>query len=425
MNAHDEIIIYGLYEGTKDTLIHIDKAENGRECKCVCPHCGAPLVARNGGKGGRYRQNIHHFAHDKGYEPCGQGRMSALHIMAQKILEEEKQVMLPAYSREYVQHASTLQSFESITLEKVCKDEVSRRRPDCIGEPFNNNSLWIEIFCCNPITMERAQDIIRRKQYCIEIDFSNLLNTDYTPDIVRDRLRTNGDDRRWICHPEWDEEEKRKEEEAKRRQEEARQKLMEETRFREEEQRKAIAEALQKGSIKMVQEPQTETPAPQVTWHISEHKEIYSSAIPETPNSRDWVMYAKTIYGNNDAVDSFYKLLHTEYTKVTLNNSHRFVADEVYTKSNELLPRISIIAEVNKTYLILLLSIWVLDRLNQNEAFALGKLFVENRIIRNDIFKIVKQVGSINKRQIEDTLVPIGIESREDVLKILRICYMK
>lgn len=419
---HDEILIYGLLNGTKNKLVHIDVAENGKECNCECPNCHAPLVARNGGKGGRYRQNIHHFAHASGYEPCGKGSMSALHILAQQIIKQEKKVMLPAYDRQFVKKSAEQFAFEDVELEVVCTGENSTRRPDCIGTPYNDASLWIEIYCCNPINQERREDINQRKQYCIEIDFSNLLETDYTEDVIRKRLLDSHDDREWICHPVWDKEEEDREKEEQRKQEEARRKLMEEARQREEEQRKAIAEALQKGAIKMVQEPKTETPTPQVTWHISEPKEKHSSTIPDTSNRKDWVMYAKSVYWNENALDTFYDLLSKEYTKVTLENSHPLVSEELHLKVNELLPRTHLIEKVNKIYLELLLAIWILDKINHSGIHKLGKVFVENQNLRNNLFRVIKQIGSINKREIEDTLA-LEDEQREVMLQILRICY--
>ena len=121
---HDEILIYGLLNGTKNKLVHIDVAENGKECNCECPNCHAPLVARNGGKGGRYRQNIHHFAHASGYEPCGKGRMSALHILAQQIIKQEKKVMLPAYDRQFVKKSAEQFAFEDVELEVVAHVKI-------------------------------------------------------------------------------------------------------------------------------------------------------------------------------------------------------------------------------------------------------------------------------------------------------------
>lgn len=431
MNAHDEIIIFGLRSGTTNTLVHIDVAENGRDCNCECPYCHAPLVARNAGKGGRYRQNVHHFAHDKGYEPCGKGRMSALHIMAQKILEQEKQVMLPEYVKKYVQHVAKPQSFDSVTLEELCRDENSTRRPDCIGKPYNDGSLWIEIYCTNPIHPDREQDIIRKKQYCIEIDLSDLLNTEYTEETLKTRLLTGSKDRKWICHPEWDEEERIKEEEAKckedkirSQQEIKRRKIAEESRRRYEEiEREKEAESLRKQEEKQRRLVESLQEQPRVTSTEFSPSSHIDDSKPQNIGERDWIMYAKDIYSRKDALTSFFAVLRAEYEKVSLKNSHPFVVEELHMKINALITRMDIIADVNKTYLALLIAIWVLDKLNSNKASNLGKLFVEDKSIRNSVYNAVKQMRGNTPRTIEDTLVPMETENRDVILQILRICY--
>jgi len=410
MIRQKEIIRFGLLAGTKNTFIHIDSAPNGINCNCVCPSCGAPLVAKNEGKGGRYRKNVHHFAHDRGYEECGNAGLGAIHKMAQKILEETKSVMLPKYVGQYVQYAAELHSFENIEVTEVGKDEKVRLKPDCIGRPFNNSdSLWIEIYCNHPISSDRKKDIINRKQYCIQINFSDLLFTDFTEEIIRERLLNSSGDRKWICHPEWDEEDRLKAEEARKRQ--------------QEKEKAEEAERVRKTKEQAEKAKREHTPFYTPSYTPSTH----THTVPSTQlkeGERDWVMYAKTIYGNTEAIESFFRLLADEYTKVTLENSHPFVAEELHLKCNELLPRTNLIAEVNKTYLVLLLSIWVLDRLNHSGDSALGKLFVENSAIRNEIFRITKQIGNINQQPIDDTIVPVGTENRDVVLQILRICYM-
>jgi len=412
-----EIIRVGLLAGTKDTFVHIDSVPNGINCNCVCPSCGAPLVAKNEGQGGRYRKNVHHFAHDRGYEECGNAGLKTIHRMAQKILEETKSVMLPKYQGQYVQYPAELQSFEQVESYEVGKDEKARLMPDCVGRPFRNgDSLRIEIYCNHPMTRSRKEEIVGRKQYCIQIDFSDLLFADFSEEMIRERLLTSSEDRKWICHPEWDEEDRlRKEDAQKRREEKEKAEEAERERIAREQ-----AEKQKREQDRLLRE-QHRVPTPSVT------APTHRPSVPTTqlrPGERDWVMYAKTQYGSNEAIASFFRLLADEYTRVTLKNSHPFVANELRQRCNELLPRTDIIAEVNKTYLVLLLSIWVLDKLNYSRAADLGKLFVENREIRKEIFRIAKQIGSIDQRPIDDTIVSAETENRDAVLQILRICYM-
>ena len=417
MSVHDEILKYGLKQGTTE-LLHIDNPAviNGTKCECICPYCQAPLVARKEGKGGRYRQNIHHFAHAMGYEPCGKGGTSALHILAQKVIDEEKKVMLPAYDKKFVKKAARLITFDEVALEKTCKDEISRRRPDCVGKVLSEGiEIWVEIYCTNPINKERRDDIIRQQQYCIEIDFSDLLGTDYTKESIRERLLNSFDDRKWICHPVWDKEEAEK----------AELRRLEELEREEAKKRPAIADALMNGHIKTIEETKPTTPVPQVTWNISKVEEEYYDPKSEDPNKRDWVMYAKVVYSKKDALKIFYDVLEKDYAKVSLEYSHPFVQEELYLKVNELLPRTHLIVEVTKIYLQLLLAIWVLDKLNNSQEQKLGNIFVKDQAVRNAIFRAVKKIENLNPREISENIIPNDTEKRDLVLQILRICYMK
>ena len=412
---------------TTEGLLFIKDVANGLDCNCVCPRCGGTLVAKNNPKNKREA----HFAHYKEDGTCNNtgARMSALHRLAQEIIQEECKIMLPAFKKKFVQNEAQLAIFDEVTIEEICKDEISRRRPDCIGKVHSNGiDIWIEIYCTNPINEERRADIIRRQQYCIEINFYELLGTDYTKESVRERLLKSFDDREWICHPIWDKEEEDREQEEQRRQEEARQRLMEEVLQCEKEQRNAIAEALHKGAIKMAQEPQTQTPTPQVTWHISEPKEKYNSVAPDTPKTKDWLMWIKYIYAEKDGKEQFYRELAREYTKVNFKNSHPFVVNDAETKINELLVAITInhIEKVNKVYLEFLIVLRVIEFLNRSGAYELGKIFVENETLRNAILKIIGQLQSVTKSCKEQDIKALPVfeetENKEIVIQILTKC---
>lgn len=420
---------YGLDKETgKSRYIH--EVERGILCNCICPICTQDLVAKTKGE-----KRTPHFAHSNGAEECKGARMSMLHKLAQEVIQEESKVMLPAYKGKHIHHDAKLQAFDEVRLEEICKNETSIRRPDCIGTPFNDKTLWIEIYCTNPIHPEREADIQSREQYCIEIDFSDLLDTDYTKESVRARLLSKTDDRKWICHPEWDKEEREKADAEKIKQE-AERKRQEEESLKQFEQNRLLWEEKKlnlQGSLHTQEDTKIQPEKAKRFEEVPEDRFI-TVAFPsaharerkdtsENIEQRDWVMYSKYIYPYEDRVEAFYDSLKTDYDKVTLNNSHPFVVEEVYLRSKELLPRTHFIAEVNITYLKLLLTIWVLDRLNRSNNKALGKLFVENQNMRKDIFRVIKSIENIYKREIEDSRVPMDIEDRETILQILRICY--
>lgn len=199
------MLTYGLKKGTKDVLLHIDSVPNGKSCDCECPHCHHPLIARNYGK-----EKEHHFAHASGAD-CGKGRMTALHIMAQNILKERKTILLPPYKTNYVNEEAQTKIFKEVLLEEFCKVEDTALRPDCncISKNPEAPTLWVEIYCRHKVDDLKRTEIIHRKQYCIEVDFRDLLNEVYTVKDVIKRLESDSSHKEWICCPVWDDENKR------------------------------------------------------------------------------------------------------------------------------------------------------------------------------------------------------------------------
>jgi hypothetical protein len=232
---HGEMLTYGLKRGTQNELLHIDKVHNGLGCDCVCPHCKHELIARNRGT-----KRIPHFAHASGSD-CGGGRMTALHMLAQQIIESGKKIMLPDYIGEYYQKETVLTEFDEVTLEQRTKLDDKLSRPDCIGIKYDKDGLThkllIEIRVTHKVD-EQKQRLIRDAGIaCIEIDLSDMLYTDYTEESVKQRLLEGKDDRVWICCPIYDAKNEANMAEAKQKEEELR-KIVE----KEEEMFKKIAE---------------------------------------------------------------------------------------------------------------------------------------------------------------------------------------
>ena len=57
-------------------------------CRCLCPACGARLVAKQGDR------TAHHFAHE-GESDCAGGVETALHLAAKEVLVKERRMTLP------------------------------------------------------------------------------------------------------------------------------------------------------------------------------------------------------------------------------------------------------------------------------------------------------------------------------------------
>lgn len=177
-------------------LVHVDDVPSGLACDCTCPECGALLIARKG------KKNQHHFAHANGAD-CEGARMTALHMLAQQIIQEEKKIRKPWF-KDYCEDKSKEIYFESVLLERRFKTAEINRRPDCVGiikKGDKQYEVWIEIKVKHAIDEEKKKDIIELDAICMEIDISALLTNKYTEDSVRKALFNEYDNKEWINYP--------------------------------------------------------------------------------------------------------------------------------------------------------------------------------------------------------------------------------
>lgn len=191
-------LTYGL--DSNERLVHVDDVPSGLACNCVCPECGAQLIARKGEK----RQN--HFAHANGAD-CAGARMTALHMLAQQIIQDERKIRTPWF-KDYYEDPSKLIYFESVLLEQRIEKTEINRRPDCIGIIKNGDKqyeVWIEVKVKHAIDEDKKNDIIQLGAICMEIDLSNLLTERYTEEAIRKALFDKFDNKEWINNPELDE----------------------------------------------------------------------------------------------------------------------------------------------------------------------------------------------------------------------------
>lgn len=177
-------------------LVHIEDVPSGLECNCVCPECGTKLIARKGQK------NQKHFSHINGAD-CAGACMTALHMLAQQIIQEEKKIRKPWF-KDYCEDPSKEIYFESVLLEQRFKTTEINRRPDCVGIIKNGDKqyeVWIEVKVKHAIDEDKRNDIIRHGAICMEIDLSSLLTERYTEDSVRKALFDEYDNKEWINYP--------------------------------------------------------------------------------------------------------------------------------------------------------------------------------------------------------------------------------
>ena len=307
------MLTYGLKKGTKDVLLHIDSVANGLKCGCECPNCGCQLMAKNGGDVTKRGHKSHHFAHANGSEECGKGRMTALHIMAQNILSERKTILLPPYKGTYVQKEAQIKAFKKVIPEDFSKVEDIVLRPDCNCLPENPEAptLWVEIYCRHKVDDVKKKKIKHRNQYCVEVDFRDLLDVDYTEDDVIRRLEEESGHKEWICCPVWDKEE---EELCKRKVEADRLKREEELKH---EQEVANAQSQLTDIVNAWYNGKTQNGSSVIQkirdTKYDEEVNIYDILVPYNDYSEFIRKSPKDISG----LKVFYELLHFYYSRVS------------------------------------------------------------------------------------------------------------
>ena len=124
-------------------LVNVDEVETGHDCKCICPACKEPLVAKNNGL-----VREHHFAHLSGSE-CDFAYESMLHLLAKERVQNaflnadrfyldfeyrsycpnEKKCELVTYDSCYTNHRKrfNLKDYYDSCEQEVAYDGIKRR----------------------------------------------------------------------------------------------------------------------------------------------------------------------------------------------------------------------------------------------------------------------------------------------------------
>lgn len=165
-------------------MVCINNVERGLSCNCRCPKCKEPLIAKHG-NGGRQA----HFAHRKESD-CQGSYMTALHRLAEQILEEEKAVMVP----EYKEIGKQRLLFEKVEVEQ--RVERKDLQPDIVGVTEDGKRWFIEILNTHKIDEAKREKIIDSNITCLEIDVSEQKLED-----LKSFLLESVDNREWINNP--------------------------------------------------------------------------------------------------------------------------------------------------------------------------------------------------------------------------------
>lgn len=166
-------------------LVHVDDVAKGAKCACHCPHCDAPLYAKNAGT-----QREHHFAHAHEHE-CEGAYESSLHLLAKEILQETGRIMLPKSNSGHFPTGSV--RIRNVEIEKW--DDSYGIRPDAEGIMDNGEGLLIEFYVSHKVDGKKRQIIVDNHLKCIEIDI-NYQALDKAE--LKEFLTGTDEDRKWI-----------------------------------------------------------------------------------------------------------------------------------------------------------------------------------------------------------------------------------
>lgn len=168
-------------------VVHISDVENGIDCNCRCLSCGQKLIAKNK----TTNTKTPHFAHWNVKE-CAFAFETTIHKVAKKIINEKKQILLPAI---YNSNFEALTEDQMISLDEVISEDEkitsiglnrdgSFIRPDLIGIK-NNRQIVIEIAVTHKTDDDKVNKLINHKISAIEIDLECLSRNATIDEIER------------------------------------------------------------------------------------------------------------------------------------------------------------------------------------------------------------------------------------------------
>ena len=162
-------IPYGINETGKE--VYIDEVPNGKDCKCICPECHKPLIAKNGGE-----IKIHHFAHSNKTDgaTCFQ---TLLHRYAKDIFKEIYEYTIPEKNKTF--------KIKEVNLEKRIQDII----PDIVLDT-DQSPVFIEIYVTHALDTEKKNKIIDLNIPTVEYDLSKI-ERNITKEELKNLLFTN------------------------------------------------------------------------------------------------------------------------------------------------------------------------------------------------------------------------------------------
>lgn len=196
------MVPYGLRDGK---LYAPADVESGLACECVCPGCGAALVAKKG------NEKRWHFSHVnvRPDESCAE---SAIHAAAKQVLLEHGELVAPEFAIDVAARTvNGLELYEHEILSPVRRIRFDRTvpevtigdvRPDVVGYR-GERQLLVEMYFRHRVDQVKRDKLLRLGLPALEIDLSDLdAGTGFAPLV--DRVINSVLDKEWLVYPQSD-----------------------------------------------------------------------------------------------------------------------------------------------------------------------------------------------------------------------------
>lgn len=184
--------------GRRDgVLVHISQVERGLACKCSCPGCNAPLVAKKG-------ETAHHFAH-KAKSDCTYQPESALHEYAKRLVAQQRTFTLPRLIVTVSHDDYRLRYSESLPEEVVAVQAGVEEQgfqdfvPD-VQLDTSSGLIFVEIAVTHFVDHDKKEKLRRASVPTIEIDLS-LVRLDASLEEIETTVLQKMGRRKWVFHP--------------------------------------------------------------------------------------------------------------------------------------------------------------------------------------------------------------------------------
>lgn len=189
-------LVYG--QRADGSHAHISQVANGLACGCICPACGATLIARQG------KVVVPHFAHAAENGGCGTGAETNAHLWAKEVLARTKYILLPevaAYdgNKSYRAYGARRFRFASARLERKLGNIV----PDVILTTDKGQELLVEVCVTHACGDEKIAKLRARSLATIEVDLSAYRTSNDRAAIETALIETA--DRTWLYNRKVDE----------------------------------------------------------------------------------------------------------------------------------------------------------------------------------------------------------------------------